>query len=544
MCGIYAVFGESPRPACPDGMIDHRGPDDYNASNKNKCSMEFHRLAINGVVGPNQPIHYNDKMIICNGEIYNYRELGGRIGESDCNVIIPNIEEHGIRRACQLFSGDFAFVMTDGLRVWAARDRVGVRPLFYTKWCDGGIAFASEWKALTHFNTKIKVFKPGHYYDSNLKVGHRMRKWSPDYSYYPRPETDLDIIKENIRWYLEEAVRKRVQTSERPVGFFLSGGLDSSIIAALGAKYTKGPIKTFSIGFADGESPDMIAARKMATFLKSDHTEITFDLDDGIDSLNDVIWHLESHDTTTVRASVPMFILSKWIKENTDIRVILSGEGADELFGGYLYFHKAPSDEQFRYESNRLIEDVHYFDVLRADRCTSAHGLELRVPFFDRDVIDYVLDGFADSVRRPKDGFEKWILRKTFEDILPYSIAWRQKNGMSDAVGYGWVDGLRDQFQNNDKKIFKIIFSELFGNKHKHLTPYEWMPRWSDGVTDPSARQLTDIFNDEEIEDDVVSGVFHKIGLALTLVSAYILWTGLGQVLRLGHSSDMNLSAA
>jgi asparagine synthase (glutamine-hydrolysing) len=280
----------------------------------------------------------------------------------------------------------------------------------------------------------------------------------------------------------------------------------------------------------------------MAAFLGADHKEIIFTLDEGIEALGEVIWHLESYDTTTVRASVPMFLLSKWIKENTDVRVILSGEGADELFGGYLYFHKAPTDEQFRYESNRLVEDVHYFDVLRADRCTSAHGLELRVPFFDRDVIDYVLDGFADSVRRPKDGFEKWILRETFEEILPLTIAWRQKNGMSDAVGYGWVDGLREEL-GNDKEYFKNVFTELFGTKHKHLIPYEWMPRWSGDVTDPSARKLTDIFNDgdAEFEDVPRFGVFHKIGLAITLVTTYIVLNGLRRELHPEYFSDMNL---
>jgi asparagine synthase (glutamine-hydrolysing) len=379
-------------------------------------------------------------------------------------------------------SGDFALVFTDGTHVWAARDRIGVRPLFYTRPGLTGIAFASEGKALTHFGTEIKAFPPGHLYDGQLDA---FVCWASNYWDSPRNDDDVEHVKDHIKTLMFQAVERRVTTSERPVGFFLSGGLDSSIVAAIGTKLM-GPIKTFSIGLRD--APDLLAAREMAAFLGSEHTEVIFTEKEGIAALRDVIWHLESYDTTTVRASVPMFLLSKYIAANTDVRVILSGEGADELFGGYLYFHDAPSEAKFLQETCRLVRDVHMFDVLRADRCTAAHGLELRVPFFDRDVVDYVMDGFRPALKMPKGGFEKSLLREAFQDMLPLQIAWRQKNGMSDAVGYSWVDALRKTGEH-----YQRTFRELF-HRPESTVPYKWMPRWST-ATDPSARTLIH-FND------------------------------------------------
>jgi asparagine synthase (glutamine-hydrolysing) len=250
-------------------------------------------------------------------------------------------------------------------------------------------------------------------------------------------------------------------------------------VAALG-KQSLGKIKTFSIGLEG--SPDILAARKMADFLESDHTEVVFTVEEGLKALREVIWHLESHDTTTVRASVPMYLLSKYIKEHTDVRVILSGEGSDELFGGYMYFHGAPDVEAFRVETGRLVRDVHMFDVLRADRTTAAHGLELRVPFFDRDVVDYVMDGFSTELKMPREGYEKFLLRKAFEDLLPREIAWRGKNGMSDAVGTGWAEALRKHGEHKYQELYKSFFPTEF-------VPYKWMPRWTN-VDDPSGALL------------------------------------------------------
>ena len=510
MCGIYAVISEKESDrTSPRHDLDHRGPDDFKYDRKGNCHMEFWRLEINGTksVTSSQPMYYDESLLVCNGEVYNYLELGGEKGESDCAVIQPLISSVGILETVQNINGDFAFVWSNGKKFYAARDRVGVRPLFYTK-LESGMAFASEAKALLHFKTPIAHFPPAHIYDSELA---QFVCYDP--MYYPSPvdSTSLPDITDNIREKLMNAVKLRMDTSERPIGFFLSGGLDSSIIAAIGAMLSKKAIHTFSIGLEGQDSPDLIAARKMARHLGSKHTEVTFTVEEGINALRDVIWHLETYDTTTIRASVPMFLLSKYISEHTDIRVILSGEGSDELFGGYLYFHKAPTTDKFLMETNRLVRDVHLFDVLRADRCTSAHGLELRVPFFDPDFIEYVMDGFSPEVKQPKEGIEKWILRKSFEDFLPDDILMRQKNGMSDAVGYSWVDGIKRYAEYNcfwekflvnksltaEEHLYKSYYSELFPDE---LVRYKWMPKWTN-ATDPSARYL-DNFEDETKSDD------------------------------------------
>ena len=472
MCGIYACTGGT-NP--PKDVLKHRGPDQCFDT---MAGMTFWRLAINGGLDGLQPLQHGDHIIVANAEIYNYLELGGVEGRSDCEVILPTIEEHGLSRACELFRGDFAFVYTNGTDWWAARDCVGVRPLFYCRHAKG-IAFASEAKALLHLNRRIEPFPPGHLYDSRLD---KFICWSPNYWPSPRADDDTDFVQSHIRHLLTEAVELRVHAG-RPVGFFLSGGLDSSIVAALGKQALGGKIKTFSIGLEG--APDLVAARKMADFLESDHTEVIFTIEEGLKALKEVIWHLETYDTTTVRASVPMYLLSKYIKDNTDIRVVLSGEGADELFGGYLYFHSAPNVDKFRAETNRLVQDVYMFDVLRADRTTSAHGLELRVPFFDRDLIDYVMSGFSTELKMPKDGYEKFILRKAFEDILPREIAWRQKNGMSDAVGRGWAAALR---KHGEGKYLEI-FSTMFKGQGNDWIPYKWMPRWVQ-ADDPSGALL------------------------------------------------------
>ena len=473
MCGIYA--GTKPP---PKDKLKHRGPDDFTYVLIKDTHLMFWRLAINGI-GPDgtQPLSYNDKYLIANAEIYNYLELGGTKGRSDCEVILPLIEQHGLFRTCEIMSGDFAFVFTDGDHTWAARDRIGIRPLFYCKY-PGGISFGSEVKALTHIGTPVNIFPPGHFYDPKLD---QFICYSPNYWDHPRMDQDVEFVKEQTKELMIEAVEKRVTNTDRPVGFFLSGGLDSSIVAAIGKKLL-GKIRTFSIGL-DG-SPDLLAARKMANFLGSEHTEVKFTIEDGLHAIRDVIWHLETFDTTTVRASIPMYLLSKYIKEHTDVRVVLSGEGSDELFGGYLYFHGAPNVEEFLHDTTRLVREVHMFDVLRADRTTAAHGLELRVPFFDRDVVDYVMDGFDPDMKMPRGKWEKYLLREMFEDMLPHEICWRQKNGMSDAVGYEWVDALKKWGEEK----YAQIFEQYFG-KNKHLCPHAWMPRWST-ARDPSARFL------------------------------------------------------
>jgi asparagine synthase (glutamine-hydrolysing) len=304
-----------------------------------------------------------------------------------------------------------------------------------------------------------------------------------------------------------EAIRTRVSNTDRELGFLLSGGLDSSLVASIANRFVDGRIKTFSVGIED--SPDVLAARVMAKHLESEHTEFRFDVQEGLANLENVIWSLESYDTTTVRASVPMWLLSRYISNTTNCKVILSGEGSDELFGGYLYFHYAPDTESFTAENARRLRLIHQFDGLRADRCMAAHGLELRVPFLDVNVVDAGMN-MEQSLKLPVDGIEKWYLRNLFARELPDEILWRQKNGMSDAVGYAWVKTVKEHAEKEisdeefeaikaravhntpltkEEALYRKIFWKLFGETNDHLISEIWRPKWTD-VTDPSATQL------------------------------------------------------
>jgi asparagine synthase (glutamine-hydrolysing) len=488
MCGIVVVFGSS---NVTVDFLTHRGPDGTLDKTLGKCWMSFSRLAINDLSSDGmQPFYHNNKMLVCNGEIYNHRDFDD--SKNDCKCLIPLIEEIGIFEASKKLRGVFAICYTDGERLLASRDALGVRPLFYTRFEKGKIAMASEVKALTSFKSKIEIFPPGHIYDS---VSDQFVCWFPCY---------WDILKnpstESIRKKFEESVRIRVENTDRNVGFLLSGGLDSSLVAAIGKKYLNTKIKTFSIGTSTS-SPDILAARVMANFLDSEHHEVIFDPErDGIPVISEVIKSIESYDTTTVRASVPMWLLAKYISEKTDCKVILSGEGSDELFGGYLYFHYAPSINDFSKECGRRLALIHQFDGLRADRCMAAHGLELRVPFLDKEFVNLGMK-IDQSLKIPGNKMEKWVLREAFEGVLPHEILWRQKNGMSDAVGYNWVDTVKefadrafeaDGVRTPEETMYYRFFSQYFPNCD-HLISEIWRPRWTN-VLDPSARQLP-VFN-------------------------------------------------
>lgn len=482
MCGITCIFGEV-RVNFLNLGLKHRGPDASRSVTNGKCTMIFTRLAINDTSENGmQPFQYQPQSgwpvvnLVCNGEIFNHKELsqGDSNGTSDCECLIPLIEKYGIFKASQMIRGEFAMCWTDGDRVVASRDPFGVRPLFYTKYAKDSIAFASEAKELTGFGSKIEVFPPGHIYDSYSDT------FSCYYPCYWDNKNPLDVDLDRIRTGLEEAVRIRIENTDQPIGFFLSGGLDSSLIAAIANRQLQ-KIKTFSIGAPD--SADLKAARKVADFLGSEHTEVHFDIEEGLRNVEEVIRSIESYDTTTVRASVPMWTLARWVSENTDIKVIISGEGSDELFGGYLYFHHAPNVEAFSEENARRLKLIHQFDGLRADRCIAAHGLELRVPFLDVDFVDYVMS-MKQDVKMVKGGMiEKWVLRKAFEGYLPDELLWRQKDGMSDAVGYSWVDHLKQTGEHYDK-----IFDRIYPGMH-HLISEKWMPKWVE-ADDPSARVL------------------------------------------------------
>ena len=501
MCGILVLFGEEVETT--SYALSHRGPDDYCTKTLGKCKMDFYRLAINDLTSAGmQPFKQGKHMLVCNGEIYNHKRFrtGNEIGTSDCEILIPMIKSYGIMNTVNMIEGDFAFVYTNGKRVLAARDPVGVRPMFYCRYDNDSIAFASEVKALLYLNSEIHIFPPGHVYDSYLDgfVCYYNTYWYVN-------EYVNSIDPDQFRFTLERAVHQRLVTTEREIGFLLSGGLDSSLIASIATRKL-GKIKTFSIGLVG--SPDLVAAKKVADYLGSDHTEVTFTPEEGIAHISDVIHSLESYDTTTVRASTPMWLLCKYIKQNTQCRYIFSGEGSDEILGGYLYFHNAPNVQEFACENMRRLRLIHQFDGLRADRCAGAHGLDLIVPFLDKNFIDMCMT-MNQTVKM--DPIEKRVLREAFNGYLPDEILWRQKDGMSDAVGTNWVDEVKKYAENEvddkllretrmksrghntpltkEEALYRTIFWRMYGKDNDHLISEIWRPKWTT-VKDPSARLL------------------------------------------------------
>jgi len=484
-------------------LLSHRGPDDYRTKTLGKCRMDFYRLAINDLTDAGmQPFVKENEMLICNGEIYNHRDFrdGTEKSNSDCEVLLPLIRDHGMMKTLDLINGDFAFVWTDGKRVMAARDPVGVRPLFYTRYAENSIAFASEIKALLFLNSKIYIFPPGHIYDSYINdfVCYHTGYWRVN-------KYIKTGVKRQLRETLEHAVHDRIDNTDREIGFLLSGGLDSSLIASIATRKL-GKIRTFSIGLEG--SPDLEAARIMAKYLDTDHTEVKFTPEEGIAHINDVIHSLESYDTTTVRASTPMWLLCKYIKQNTPCRYIFSGEGSDEILGGYLYFHNAPNVDEFVCENMRRLRLIHQFDGLRADRCAGAHGLDLIVPFLDKNFIETCM---TINQKHKIDTIEKRVLREAFQGYLPDTILWRQKDGMSDAVGTNWVDEIKKYAEDEvddilfretraktrghntpltkEEAMYRNIFWKMYGKDNDHLITEIWRPKWTN-VTDPSARLL------------------------------------------------------
>ena len=534
MCGITGIYNSYE--VQKNSTIQYRGPDESVFHRGNVMTLLFDRLSINGVSNGTQPFVKKDRQFICNGEIYNHIKLKESWGiecdtDSDCEVVFDALCNNELCCADILRSidGVFALIYEDANgRVIAARDPIGIRPLYvaYDE-TDGVIGFSSEAKGFTtllHPNviTKVVQFPPGHYYDSSEQQFIRYTDVVPEYITDIKSlqkSDDIDFMISHIHDLLYSAVEKRLM-SERPVAFFLSGGLDSSIIAAIGAKIMHPQqITCFSIGTDDGLSPDVQAAKTVAKHLNAIHHIYNFKPEDAFREIKNTIWHLESYDCTTVRASVPMFMLSKYINAHFDFKVILSGEGADELFGGYLYLHNAPNDLAFHNETLRLIKDVHQFDALRADRCTAGNGLELRVPFFDLQLVRYVTN-IHPSFKVPhqsnliKTKLEKLILRLSFTSYLPEEIILRQKNGMSDAVGYAWVDFVRNNARemlesdkmedinievntplSEEEHLYRLLFSNHF--KDFAVTSHDgiWRPKWTT-ITDPSARQLNDIFQE------------------------------------------------
>ncbi len=483
MCGIVGVFNlKSPVQEMRRQVLDmskrirHRGPDWSGIYVSDKAILAHERLSIVDPQSGGQPLKSKDGELILtvNGEIYNHLELRANLKSeyeflthSDCEVILALYREKGIDFLNDL-NGIFAFALYDAHNdcYLIARDHMGIIPLYMGWDVYGNFFVASELKSLEGTCNRIEEFLPGNFFYS--KIG-EMQTW------YKREWNEYNSVKDNtsnmeeLRNSLEQAVHRQLM-SDVPYGVLLSGGLDSSIISAIAKKYAARRVESndvqeawwpqlhsFAIGLKG--SPDLAASNLVAQHIGSIHHEVLFTLQEGLDALRDVIFHLETYDVTTVRASTPMYLLARVIK-SMGIKMVLSGEGADEIFGGYLYFHKAPDAKAFHEETVRKLSKLHLYDCLRANKSLAAWGVEGRVPFLDKEFLDVAMRLNPED-KMAKDGkIEKWILRKAFEDYLPETIAWRQKEQFSDGVGYGWIDTLKQMTseQVSDEQLANAHF--------------------------------------------------------------------------------------
>lgn len=467
MCGIVCAFDvkESTEVLRPQLLemskkIRHRGPDWSGIYADDKAILAHERLAIVDPASGKQPLlSPNGKLILAaNGEIYNHRELRKQFEgtydfqtESDCEVILALYQEKGVKFLDEL-NGIFGFTIYDADKdeYFVARDHMGIIPL-YMGWDKNGTFYvASELKALEGTCTKIELFPPGHYLHS---ADGELKRW------YSRDWMEYDAVKDNgtsiqeVKEALEAAVHRQLM-SDVPYGVLLSGGLDSSVTSAVAKKYAQKRIESgdtadawypqlhsFSVGLEG--SPDLAAAQKVADHIGTVHHEIKFTIQEGLDAIKDVIYNIETYDITTIRSSTPMYLMARVIK-SMGIKMVLSGEGADEIFGGYLYFHKAPNAREFHEETVRKLDKLHMYDCLRANKSLAAWGIEGRVPFLDKEFMDVAMRINPEDKMINGERMEKWVVRKAFEDMIPESVAWRQKEQFSDGVGYSWIDTLKE----------------------------------------------------------------------------------------------------
>lgn len=514
MCGIFALLSNKPidKEACHEALqsLGPRGPDNYKIEEDDNYFMGFRRLAINDLtVSGNQPMVDKKVQFMCNGEIYNHMELQQEYGlicqsRSDCEVVMrAYIDGCDMAEFTDSINGDFAYVIRDTTTnvIIAARDRVGVRPLFYGFTDRQTLVIASEVKAMKMCTT-INHILPGLIYQF-CQVG-QARTWyftSNRYTGEAGEPITYDKLQpeKRLRKLLTDSVFIRTE-SERPIGCLLSGGLDSTIVTyllvnTLGAKN----VRTYSIGMQG--SVDLKYAKKVADFLKTNHTEVVFTPEEGLSVIPEVIRAIESYDITTVRASIGMWLLGRYISTNTTDKVIFSGELSDELLCGYLYFHHAPTDKDAEEESKRLVENVYQYDALRADRCISSHGLELRVPFADKHVVNYCLS-LPGSIKRPR-GIEKGHLREQFAGDIPDDILWRRKDGFSDGVSSmekPWYEHIKEFVEDKvtlttapskEAQYYKDIYDSIYGYFPKPIDEY-WMPKWVNvDPSNPSGRIVT-----------------------------------------------------
>ena len=549
MCGIVGIFGHGVGTDARrkevlkmSQKIRHRGPDWSGIFCCNNAIMSHERLSIIDPQSGGQPLKNAEGTVILtvNGEIYNHKQIRAEFEGaypfqtgSDCEPIIPLYEKYGVDFLDKL-SGIFAFALFDTARNFfmIARDPIGVIPLYIGTDNDGNIYFCSELKGLEGTCTSIIPFPPGHVLTSD--ADEPVRWWARPWSQYEAVKdasTDIDAL----RQALEDAVKRQLM-SDVPYGVLLSGGLDSSVISAIAAKFAPNRVEedgkqpawwprlhSFAVGLKG--APDLAAAKKVADHIGTVHHEIHYTVQEGIDALRDVIYHIETYDVTTVRASTPMYLLARVIK-SMGIKMVLSGEGADEIFGGYLYFHKAPSARAFHEETVRKLGKLHWYDCLRANKSLSAWGVEGRVPFLDRDFLDIAMRLNPKAKMCPGQEIEKKILRQAFADLLPEEIAWRQKEQFSDGVGYSWIDTLKriTSEQVSDEQMahaaerfpihtplckeeyfYRSIFEEHFPSRSAALSvnqeasvacstsiALEWDAAWKQ-MNDPSGRAVSGV---------------------------------------------------
>lgn len=528
MCGLLAYQGDVH--VLPDfettfNKLRHRGPDDTEIlkSSNNEATLCFHRLAI---MDPTQKGHQpfvddvTGSIAICNGEIYNYETLKHDYeatyqfkSHSDCEVLVPMFRDLGIEKMCQHLDAEFALVIWDNTKkmLVAGRDPIGIRPLFYGYCSEGKIMFASEIKVLTPFCSKVEYFPPGHYFDGDKFV--KFKDLTTVVHYAPK---NIDQHLKDIREKLVEGVRKRL-VADVPVGFLLSGGLDSSLVCGIANNLLKKPLTTFSVGL-DHNPIDIRYAKIVADYIKSNHHEVYFNKQDTLGVLDKLIWNLETWDITTIRASIGMYFVCKHIHEKTNIKVVLTGEISDELFG-YKYTDFAPTPDAFQKEAKKRVDELHIYDVLRADRCIAANSLEARVPFGDLDFVQSVME-IHPEFKMNSTGVGKWLLRKAFEgtNLIPDDILWREKAAFSDAVGHSMVDYLKEYAEEmvsedevlaakekyphgtpftKESLLYRNIFEKHFLG-HSEVIKDFWMPNkeWPGcNVNDPSARVLSNYGN-------------------------------------------------
>ena len=518
MCSIMGYKGKS---VSKEEFKEHfdkttsRGPDMQRINRYNDVLLGFERLSIMGLTEKGmQPFELGSNAIICNGEIYGFRKIKVALekeyvfeSDSDCEILLPLYEKHGTDMFAML-DAEYACVIYDGEKdtLIAARDPIGIRPLYYGYTEADEIVFASEPKNLTGLVKTIRPFPPGHYYEDGKFICYRDMTEVSGYT-----KDDIETVCQNIHDKLVAGIEKRLD-ADAPLGFLLSGGLDSSLVCAVSAKILKKPIRTFSIGMSE-DAIDLKYAKEVADYLGSDHTEVIITREDVINALEEVIYILGTYDITTIRASMGMYLVCKAISEQTDVRVLMTGEISDELFG-YKYTDFAPDAQSFQQEAQKRIHEIHMYDVLRADRCISVNSMEARVPFGDLDFVSYVMS-IDPVLKMNRYNKGKYLLRHAFEgDYLPHDILMREKAAFSDAVGHSLVDHLKDYAQKKytdeefetlrnrydhakpftkESLMYREIFEKYYPQQSQMIDDF-WMPNkeWEGcDVNDPSARALS-----------------------------------------------------